>query len=226
MTATAELPAFAYKETGCGVSSPRTRNNGTASSSVRGEDTPHANCCKAHVAVHSARSGSRAFSLIEVVLSGVVVSVMLVGTLEAVSSSLRTQAAILERAQGLFLAQDLMAEILQQPYKDATQTPVFGPETGDVDAAHPAVRSGLDDIDDYNNWADSPPHSRDGTAINGFDANWSRTVAVAWVSPDTGNTSGSETGVKRITITVKHNNKTIITLTAIATDSWQYPPYE
>jgi type II secretory pathway pseudopilin PulG len=170
--------------------------------------------------------GARAFSLIEIVLSTAILSLVLVGTLQAVSTSLKTQAVICERAQGLFLAQDLMAEILLQPYKDPTQTPLFGPESGDVDSAHPAVRSGLDDVDDYYNWTDSPPHARDGTALAGFDASWSRASVVVWISPDTGNTSATETGVKRITITVTHNYKTVSTLAAIATDSWQYPPYE
>jgi len=170
---------------------------------------------------------ARAFSLIEVIVSILVVSVMLVGTLQAVSASLRTQSVAWERAQGLFLAQDLVAEILQQKYKDPFQVPVlFGPELGDADAGRPAVRTGLNDVDDYFNWTDSPPHARDGTALAGFSAGWARTAQVVWINADTGAVSIVETGVKRITVTVTHNNKTVATLTAICTDSWQYPPYE
>jgi prepilin-type N-terminal cleavage/methylation domain-containing protein len=168
-----------------------------------------------------------AFSLIEVVVSIAVVSIMMVGTLQAVSASLKTQSVAFERAQGLFLAQDLMAEIQQQRYAEPNQIPVlFGPETGEVSLTQPAVRTNLDDVDDYFNWTDSPPHARDGTALAGFDANWTRTSAVTWINPDTGSTSLAETGVKRITVTVTHNDKTVAVLTAIATDSWQYPPFE
>jgi len=185
------------------------------------------------VGIPSERSESRnlavagAFSLVEVMVSILVVLLMLVGTLEAVSASLRTQAVLGERARGLFLAQDLMTEILQQKYKDAFQLPIlFGPELGDVDLLHPAVRTGLNDVDDYSNWTDSPPHARDGTAVVGFDAGWARTSNVVWINPDTGNVTILESGVKRITVKVTHNNKTVATLTAVATDSWQYAPYE
>ena len=55
------------------------------------------------------------------------------------------------------LAQQLMAEIQQQPYKDQTVLGLlFGPELGESTAD----RSAFDDVDDYDGFVEQPPRSR------------------------------------------------------------------
>jgi len=85
-------------------------------------------------------------------------------------------------------------------------------------------RSAYDDVDDYRNLTDSPPKLKNGTAIVGFTG-WTRTVSVVRVDKDVLNCGSgtfplcpvSESGVKKITVTVKHGNIVVATLVAIKT---------
>jgi hypothetical protein len=94
-----------------------------------------------------------------------------------------------------------MTEILGQAYRDKLNLSTLGPETGEAGAN----RNAFDDVDDYLTYTDSPPILRNGDPIQGFD-NWSRTVSVLRANPQTPNTiPTSESGLKRIKVTVKHN---------------------
>jgi MSHA pilin protein MshD len=161
-------------------------------------------------------------TLLEVMLSILILAVMFTAALETVRASLGSQATVFERSRGLLLAQDLMAEILQQKYVEPYETPTFGPEATETGG----TRAGFDDVDDYNNWTESPPQAKDGTVLAGLNG-WSRTVRVVRVSPeDFSAVSTVETGVKRVTVTVSHGDKTAASLVMIVTDSWQSPPYQ
>ena len=141
----------------------------------------------------SARS---AFSMAEVVASVLVVSLMMAAAMQTVAASRVAQYRLADRSRGQMLADDLMTEILQKVYKDPGAAPVFGPETGEL------LRTQFNDVDDYSNWNESPPQNPDGTPMAGFTG-WSRSVAVTWVgAADPTVTSSSETGAKRITVTV------------------------
>lgn len=168
-------------------------------------------------AIRRTRRVARAgLALVEVVVSTLVVSVLLVASLQAVAGSRMRQWRTADRAIGMGLAEDLMNEILSQAYSDAV-SPVFGLEAGEAAAAG---RTGYDDVDDYQNLSDQPPKLRDGTAISGLGG-WQRSVAVAWVNP--GNfeqTVGTDQGVKRISVTVKHNNVVAATLVGYRTSAW------
>ncbi len=142
----------------------------------------------------------RAFSLVEATISVVIVSVMLVAALNTVPAAKLGGRKTADRGKGMLLAQALMSEILVQDYQEPVDTPVFGRESesgGD--------RANYDDVDDYDGWSSSPPEYKDGTQIANL-AGWKRSVAVVWVNAtDLSVTSGSETGVKRITVTVTYN---------------------
>ncbi len=74
-------------------------------------------------------------------------------------------------------------------------------------------------MDDYNGWSESPPQFADGTAMPNL-ANWSRSVQVAFVNPtNLSQTSTTETGAKRITVTVTHNGVVVATRVAVRTDA-------
>jgi Tfp pilus assembly protein PilV len=156
--------------------------------------------------------GGRGFSLIEASMATLVVAVMLTAMLRTVGAARIAQYKSADAMRGQLLAADLMAEIIQLPYQDPGNAPVFGPEAGEL------TRASFNDVDDYNNWSESPPQNRDGsTMLN--TTGWSRQATVAWVSAaDLKTTSPSETSVKRVIVSVKHNGQLVASKTAIVTN--------
>jgi hypothetical protein len=151
--------------------------------------------------------------MIEAVLSLILISGLLVVSLNTVGASTIGQSKVGDRARAQLLALDLMNEILEQEYQDPTETPVFGLEPLDIGAG----RTGFDDVDDYRNYSASPPVHRDGTAIAGLTG-WTEQVAVSRVlatSPSTTQPAGVETGVKRITVSIKKGNATLASMVAL-----------
>lgn len=163
----------------------------------------------------------RAYSLVEVAVSTVVVGLMLVAALEAVGSSRVGMRHLGDRTRAMLLAQDLMAEILQTEYCDPNLGPTaFGLA---IEEAAPGNRSLYDDVDDYDGWAASPPEHKDGTPI-AWATDYKRLVYVDWVSPtDLSLASGSPTGVKRIIVDVERDGVRAAQLVAIRTEPWVPP---
>ena len=162
---------------------------------------------------------ARALTMIEAVLSIAVVGLVLVAALDAVSTAQAGEYKIAERARGLLLAQDLMAEILQQAYAD----PESGPAAIALEAGEAGVgdRNLRDDVDDYDGWSASPPQHKAGTVMSDLQA-WGRSVQVVWVNPlNPSQTVGSNQGVKRITVTVTHNGVPVASLFVFRTSAWQ-----
>ena len=158
------------------------------------------------------------YTLIEVVISIVIVGTMLVAALHAVGASRLGLQRVGDHSRGTLLAQQLMAEALQREYSEPDDLPVFGCEPGEGGPS----RLAFDDVDDYHQWSASPPQRKDGTPIPGHEG-WQRSVEVALVaSADLGlGTPGPETGsIKRIAVSVSHNGAIIAELTALRTDAW------
>jgi len=156
-----------------------------------------------------------AFTLVEAVVSLVVVGAMLVAALSTVGASRLSQYKTSQYSRGQLLAELLMAEILTQDYLDPNGTPVFGTEGGESTS----TRVDFDDVDDYDGWSSSPPAAKDGTPLAGLSG-WQRSVTVQWVDPaDVTQVKASESNAKRVTVTVSCNNKQVGSLTAIKTDS-------
>jgi PKD repeat protein len=144
-----------------------------------------------------------------------IVGIMLVAALSTVAASRVSRARIADRMRAEQLALDLMAEILQQPYQDPIQTPVFGLEPGESATS----RAAWDDIDDYNGWTESPPQTKSGNLIPD-GAGWTRTVLVEWINSSSLTPSSSNTGVKRVTVTVQRNGMTMAQFAAIRSLGW------
>ena len=156
---------------------------------------------------------TRAFSMVEVTISMVVVAGMTVAALNTVGAAKLGIQKITSRNSGTLLAQQLMTEILIQAYEEPNGAPNFGREGGEGGGD----RADRDDLDDYDGWSGSPPEYKDGTEIPDLDG-WARKVSVAWVKAnDLSLTSGSETNVKRITVTVTYNGVQVASLTAVRT---------
>ncbi len=163
--------------------------------------------------------GRRGFTLVEAVMSMLIVGLMLVAALNTVGASRVSQSRNAEQAIGPGLAEDLMAEILSQYYQEPVDTPGFGREAGE----NGGERSMWDDIDDYDSWSKSPPQNKDGTDIPDL-AGWGRAVTVCWAkSSDLSKENASDTGIKRIDVAVTHNDRVVTKLSAIRTIGWPAP---
>jgi len=144
------------------------------------------------------KNSSGGFTLVEVVISFLIVGIMLVVALNTVGSVFRSYAIARERQQGYTLAADLMAEILQTRYEDPNDTPTFGLETGESSTP----RNDYDDVDDYDGWSVSPPQARDGSSVPNSEG-WTRIARVWWVPVlDPTTEVSSETGLKKVEVEV------------------------
>lgn len=163
------------------------------------------------------RRQRRGLTLIEGAVCTVIVGVMLAAALNASATARNRQQRNQDRSTGLWLAQSLMAEVMEQPYVDVGG--LLGLELGESQAQ----RITLNDLDDYNGLKEEPPRTEDGTAMSGYTG-WSRHVSVEDVqvaSPR--NTAGSETGLKRVTVTIKKGGVVVAQLRALrakARDAW------
>jgi MSHA pilin protein MshD len=153
------------------------------------------------------RSG---FSMVECLICIVIVGVMLTAALRTVGASNSAQLTMSNRAVGSMLAQSLMDEIMLELFENPT-SPSFGPEAGET------TRASFNDVDDYNNYTESPPKNFDGTAMSNLSG-WTRSVSVAWASASNLNqNAGLDTGIKRIIVTVSRAGKVVATRAAIRT---------
>jgi len=146
------------------------------------------------------RPGSdRGMTLVEAVVSMLIVSIMLVAALTAVGSAARNKLAQASLRRGPALARDLMSEILPTHYVEPSAPPQFGPESGETGGG---TREAFDDVDDYNGWSETTIQTKDGSALADL-AGWSRSVAVTYVTPaDLDTAVPTDAGLKRITVTV------------------------
>ncbi len=172
----------------------------------------------------------RALTLVEVVMSTLVVSVTLVAALHAVGGARLAQQTSDDRARAMTVAEGLMNEVLQCAYDDPDGTGVFGPDP-DEDADR---RVTFDDVDDYDQWTESPPADRAGAALPGLDG-WERRVRVVYVARAallpasivlaTGSSGppAEDTGLKRIRVTVLRDGRTMAVLDALRSSAAPQP---
>ncbi len=155
------------------------------------------------------------FTLVEAVISIVLVGVLLVAAINTLGATAVSKRNIEHQALGYTLAADLMVEILSQAYEEPVDTVAFGLETSESTSA----RTDWDDVDDYDGWSATPPEGKDGAPLDGYDQ-WTRSVEVAFVNPTSLNELGATTGVKRITVTASFNGVPAAELVAIRTQAW------
>jgi MSHA pilin protein MshD len=143
-----------------------------------------------------------AFTLVETVISVLIVGVMMVAVLETIGASARDSVLQCEQCKATALAEQLLTEIVQCRYADPND------ESGET-------RATWDDVSDYDNLNEDPPLSRTGTPLAGY-AGWQRTVAVRLADPnDLSRQPGSDLGLKAITVTVVSPAGKSTTLTAL-----------
>lgn len=154
-----------------------------------------------------------AFTLVETAIALVLVGGLIVVSLNTVGQSTKAQANIGDRGRAQLLAADLLNEIMELPYQDPTEPIVFGiePLEGTTN------RTGWDDVDDYRNYSTSPPKYRDGSAITDMSG-WTEQVNITRVlaaSPSVNQPAITDTGVKRITVTIKKGTATLAVVASL-----------
>ena len=152
---------------------------------------------------------NQGLSLIEVMVSLLIISIGLVGFGMAIPMQKDNVGAMQEERIALLLAKQMMEEIQSKAYEDPNQTPVlFGLEPGEN-----APRKNFDDVDDYAGIDENPPQYPDGTLMDGNEGrpdyqNFRRQVIVQNVDDSNYSLTSSNgaTDSKRITVTVSSIN--------------------
>lgn len=159
----------------------------------------------------------RAFSLAEAVAAVGLLAAGVVSVLTAASAAVARR----QDAQARSLAASLASEVLEEarilPYQDPqVATAACGPEAGEVYLK----RGAMDDVDDLNGWTENGIVDAGGTSVAGL-SNWRRTVSVEWVDAATcASPQASETGAKRITVTVFRGARPLAAGVIIRSKAW------
>lgn len=153
----------------------------------------------------------RGYSLVEVVVSSLIVGGLLAGALDVVGGVYATHRTAADRFQELQLAELLLAEIAALPYEDPQQP---GGPIGVESGESTATRQTLDDVDDYHLWNRLPAEAIDGSVLPGA-AGWRRQVSVVYIDPSTGATLSDDLGAKKIVVSVTAPGGAVVSLETI-----------
>jgi MSHA pilin protein MshD len=155
------------------------------------------------------------FTLIELIMFIVIVSVGLTGVLLAFSTTVKSSADPMILKQALRIAEGAMQEVLQKEYQndptgDNAATPALGctPTTTPTCVLNtPADRANYNDVDDYSGFSQTGIKQLDGTtAVSGLEA-YTMSISVDATTATLGSLAAPN--VKKITVTVSGSNQTI-----------------
>ncbi|MAE63399.1 MAG: hypothetical protein CMJ18_03935 [Phycisphaeraceae bacterium] len=135
--------------------------------------------------------------MIEAVISILLVGVMLVAALRTTGAAARGRLVEDETRRAADLARQMISEVIQNHFEEP-EVGGFGRESGETSGD----RSNWDDVDDYYNVIENTLVTKDGTEVPNT-AGWRRTTQVAYIDPASFEASGSDTGIKRITVIVQ-----------------------
>ena len=139
-------------------------------------------------------------TLIELILSMVIIGIALVGIFSVINLTARHSADPVVNFQAIAIAESYMDEILLQSYDDPD-----GSETGET-------RASYDDVSDYNGLNDVGAHNQQGALIS----NLSRYTVAVVVSAAAALTGG--VSAKKISVTVSGQGLPGLTLVGYKTD--------
>ena len=129
-------------------------------------------------------------------MSLVIAGTVFVAAALAIGAAARDRRVQAGMRVGQDLARQMLAEIMMTRYADPNGS--SPPPAG-------TARTNWDGVDDYNGLVESPPVTKTGVAI-GYAAGWQRSVTVQYVSLNLVSLVqailGSDTGLKKITVTV------------------------
>lgn len=148
------------------------------------------------------RHQPRGVTLVEVLVSTVLVSTVLLVSITASANLLRNQAQQFSAAESVEVLGRLLDEVSSAEFRDPDGGSTYGPEADETS------RASFDDMDDYHEYQMSPPVYRDGSVIEGFEA-WSAEISVARAEPDGDGVkpvSGDDAPLREITVTLTDAN--------------------
>ncbi len=151
----------------------------------------------------------KGFSLAEILVSVVVITVALVPLITILGQGVKRGKDPQRITVAQMLAQDIMEEIVCKLFDETPTTPhstaQLGPDTGETRPGAPTTRN-YDDVDDYDGYTESPPREVDGTTMPEYTG-YTRSVVVDYVSETNLDlVSTAITRFKRITVTVSWEN--------------------
>ncbi|MBX3422463.1 MAG: hypothetical protein KF752_12995 [Pirellulaceae bacterium] len=147
--------------------------------------------------------------MIEAIGSTLLVGTLAVASMRSSAATVRSYFELSDQRRAAALAELYLTEIMQSYYEDPV-SPLFGPEPDEPRTS----RAAFDDVDDFHGCDESPPQSRTGALLDGFGntGQWrvQVTVNLLPISNSTSGTANSDTGLKRITVTVTTPAKKIV----------------
>ncbi len=119
----------------------------------------------------------RGVTLIEIMISLILVSTVLLVSITASANLLRNNVQRRAAVDANVLGRQIAEEVSAQHFVDP-DTPGFGLETGEI----ATDRTTFDDVDDYHGFAATPPTHRDGSVIDGY-LGWTFSISVSPCHP-------------------------------------------
>ncbi|MBU1733956.1 MAG: type II secretion system GspH family protein [Verrucomicrobia bacterium] len=160
--------------------------------------------------LHSAFSC--AFTLIELLITIVLVGIVLLALVMSFHESLKSLERQKDLRPSLILCEDLMNEIRSKAFADLQ----FPANVGREEAA---VRCLFDDTDDYDDWSESPPQAVEGTVMSNFTG-FTRSVVVVNVPATNFNSPPLPdyytNNFKRITVVVSNAQMSVSNVSVVS----------
>lgn len=160
----------------------------------------------------------RGFSMVEAVASVGLVGACVLVVMSTASGAIARREQVQAYSAASLLVEEVLGEASGLAYQDPTvATTALGTEAGETLTA----RSSADDVDDLNEWVETGVQGRTGSGVSRLSV-WVRRVKVEWVlASDFETLSASETGVKRITVTVERGGKTLASGSVFRVKAWE-----
>ena len=138
-----------------------------------------------------------AFTMIEVIVSTVIISAAMVAAVASAGSAARSRLAAERIRMSAMIADEIVGEIVTKRYADPEGGTGIGTDAGE------STRSQYDDVDDYHNFAATPPTRWSGATFDKSDG-WIVVVQVHNVHPtNPGTITTADSGLKRIWVRVR-----------------------
>lgn len=152
-----------------------------------------------------------AFTLIELLITIVLVGIVLLALIMSFHESLKLMGRQKDLRQSVIFCEDLMNEIRSKAFVDPLATNSFGREEA-------AMRCLFDDVDDYDDWSETPPQTVAGTVISNFTG-FTRSVIVVNVPATNFNGAAAltnSTDFKRITVVVSNSQMSVSNVSVVS----------
>jgi len=162
----------------------------------------------------------RGFILVEIAVTYVILSLALVALIPVFLLTIRASKNTEQITVATYLSSELMEEILLRKWGQATPSPIVhipAPSAIGIDTGETASdKRTFNDIDDFNNWTESPPMDPVMNPLTQFP-NYSRSVTVKYVDSSL-TPSAAFTDYKQVTVCTATNKLKPLCVSTICTN--------